>query len=44
MSKQLKKPCMYCGGLTNGSMCGNCKVKLELVRTLLQMVRNKARK
>lgn len=42
MKKQIKKPCQWCGGLTNGKICANCKLKLELVRDLLQMVRNKA--
>jgi recombinational DNA repair protein RecR len=42
MKKQTKKPCKYCGGLTNGDVCGHCKDKLPLVKDLLQMVQNKA--
>lgn len=44
MSKQTKKPCIYCGALTNVDVCGNCKDKLPLVRTIQTMVRNKAEK
>lgn len=43
MSKQTKKPCKYCGGLTNGNVCGNCVTKLELIRTIQTMVRNKVK-
>ena len=42
MSKQTKKPCIYCGGLTNGNVCGNCVRKIELVRIIKKMVINKA--
>ena len=38
---QKKKPCIYCGGLTNGSVCPHCKDKLPLVREIQTMVRNK---
>lgn len=41
MSKQTKKPCKYCGGLTYGDVCGNCVKKLELIRIIQKMVRNK---
>lgn len=44
MSKQIKKPCKYCGGLSTGNVCGNCAKKIELVRTIQTMVRNKAEK
>lgn len=39
----MKKPCKYCGGLTNGSVCCHCKDKLELIRTIKKMVINKAK-
>ena len=42
MSKQTKKPCKYCGGLTNGDVCGHCVTKLELIRIIKKMVKNKA--
>ncbi len=40
---QIKKPCKYCDGLTNGSICYHCKVKMELWRTIQTMVKNKIR-
>lgn len=43
MSKQTKKPCKYCGGLTNGDVCGHCVTKLELIRIIKKMVRNKVK-
>ena len=39
--RQVKKPCKYCGGLTNGDTCGHCIEKLELIRNIQTMVRNK---
>ena len=39
--RQVKKPCKYCGGLTNGGVCGHCVEKLELIRNIQTMVRNK---
>lgn len=41
MSKQIKKPCKYCGALTNGDVCGNCTIKSKLWRDIQTMVRNK---
>lgn len=43
MSKRTKKPCIYCGALTNGDVCGHCNKKLELWRIIQTMVRNKVK-
>ena len=42
-NKRTKKPCKYCGGLTNGDVCGHCVKKLELWRIIQTMVRNKVK-
>jgi hypothetical protein len=36
-------PCKYCGNMCTGHICYGCSKKLKLVRTLLKMVRNKAK-
>ena len=40
MKRHYKNKCKYCGKGADGEMCTNCKYKIELVRELLQMVKD----